>query len=76
MVCAQLVAFGRVSQFREEHRERKRIKERAAAKTRMMDDDAAYGRNGKYPPNGYERHMNGGQDSRKLSIVHEETYFD
>ena len=76
MVCAQLVAFGRVSQFREEHRERKRTKERAAAKTGpTVNGDAGYKKYGKDPPNGYEKQINGGHDSRKLSIVHEETYF-
>lgn len=77
MVCAQLVAFGRVSQRREEGREKKRVKESAATNTwPAMNGDARDGKFGKGLPNGYGKHMNGGQALRKLSTVREETYFD
>ena len=76
MVFAQLVAFGRVSQFREKDRERRRGKERAAVNhIKTMNGDAGNGKSGKDPPNGHGWHMNGGQELKKLSIVHEEAYF-
>ena len=92
MVCAQLMAFGRVSQCREEGRERKRLKEELAiAKGPVLNGEAKHvkaGRDlpkgpmdhvigGKDPPKGLRRHLNG---VRKISVVREEyfeeSYFD
>lgn len=80
MVLAQLMAFGRVSQCREEKRERKRLKEERilanGTSQLLMNGEAKHALGGKDPPNGYGRHVNGGAGLRKLSAVREESYFD
>lgn len=77
MVCAQLVAFGRISQCREEGRQRMRLKEIALASTRpAMNGDTRHVIGERELANGDGIHMNGGEDWRKLSGVSEESYFD
>lgn len=79
MVLAQLMAFGRVSQCREEGRERKRLKEErilANGTSQLMNGEAKHALGGKDPPNGYGRHVVNGAGLRKLSAIHEESYFD
>ena len=78
MVLAQLMAFGRVSQCREEGREKKRLKEEhilANGTLQLMNGEAKHTIGGKHPPNGYGRHVNGAV-LRKLSAIREESYFD
>lgn len=78
MVLAQLMAFGRVSQCREEVRERKRLKEErilANGTSQLMNGEAKHAMGGKDPPNGYGRHVHGA-GLRKLSAIREESYFD
>lgn len=91
MVCAQLMAFGRVSQCREEGRERRRIKEELALKNNklLQNGDAKHVKPGRDLPNGHGSHMTGGKDPpdryanhmngagiRKMSAIREESYFD
>lgn len=78
MVLAQLMAFGRVSQCREEGREKKRLKEErilANGTSKLMNGEAKHALGGKDPPNGYGKHANGA-GLRKLSAIREESYFD
>ena len=78
MVLAQLMAFGRVSQCREEGRERKRLKEArklAIGTPQLINGEAKHAMGGRDPPNGYGRHVNGA-GLRKLSAIREESYFD
>ena len=91
MVCAQLMAFGRVSQCREERRERRRIKEELALKKRriLQNGEAKHVKSASELPNGLGNHVIGGKDPpdrfanhvngvgiRKLSAIREESYFD
>lgn len=92
MVCAQLMAFGRVSQCREEGRERTRIKEELAlanGKTGLNgyakpvreakdlpNGPSSHVNGGREPLNGLVKHLNGGPGLRKLSAIREESYFD
>lgn len=91
MVCAQLMAFGRVSQCREEGRERKRLKEELAltnGKT-VLNGETKNVKSGKDLPNGPTNHVTGGKDPpngfrkhwngaglRKIPVVRKESYFD
>ncbi len=78
MVLAQLMAFGRVSQCREEGRERRRIKEElmlANGGPPLLNGDAKHAKGGKDPPNRFGKHVNG-SGLRKLSAIREESYFD
>lgn len=76
MVFAQLVAYGRISQFREEDRKRRRVKEDAAVSAKLsMNGDPGVDRGGNDPLNGYGKCLDNGQEVRKLSVVLEETYF-
>ena len=91
MVCAQLMAFGRVSQCREEGRERRRIKEELALNNSrlLQNGDAKHVKsalelpNGlvhhvivrKDPPDRFANHVNG-VGIQKLSAIREESYFD
>ena len=91
MVCAQLMAFGRVSQCREEGRERRRIKEELALNSSrlLQNGEAKHVKAGLELPNGRANHVLGGKDPldrfanhvngvgiRKLSAIREESYFD
>lgn len=91
MVCAQLMAFGRVSQCREEGRERRRIKEELALKPSrpLLNGDSKYVNGRTDLSNGFANHVSGGKDPpnrlannmngagvRKLSAIREESYFD
>lgn len=79
MVLAQLMAFGRVSQCREEGRERKRLKEErilANGTSQLMNGETKHALGGKDPSNGYGRHGFNGAGLRKLSAIREESYFD
>lgn len=76
MVCAQLVAFGRISQCREESRRRMRLKEKMLASAKpSLNGDLRHIANTKDLPNGDRIYMNGGDHAMKLSRVSEESYF-
>lgn len=66
MVCAQLMAFGRVSQCREEGRERRRIKEELAlnnSRPPLLNGDAKHVKGGGMElPNGLANHVSGRKD--------------
>lgn len=85
------MAFGRVSQCREEGRERRRIKEELAlANSRPLLNGDTKHVNGRMDlPNGLANHVSGGKDPpdrsanhmngsglRKPSAIREESYFD
>lgn len=77
MVFVQLVVYGRISQLREEYRKRRRVKEHAAVSAKpSINGDSGVDRVGNDLLNGYGKHMDNGQEVRKLSTVLEETYFD
>lgn len=91
MVCAQLMAFGRVSRCREQGRERRRIKEELAlANSRpLLNGDTKHVKGRTDVPNGLANHVSGGKDPpdrfanhmngsglRKLSAIREESYFN
>ena len=76
MVCAQLVAFGRISQCREESRRRIRLKEiRLPSQRPALNGDIRHVTGTKDLLNGDGIHMNGGEHSKKLSGVSDESYF-
>lgn len=66
MVCAQLMAFGRVSQCREEGRERRRVKEELALNNgkplQNLNGDVKHVKGRVDLPNGLVSHVNGGKD--------------
>lgn len=77
MVCAQLVAIGRISHCREEDRRRMRLKEILAASQRpMLNGESRHIVGTRDPPNGDGKYVNGGEYYNKLSGVSEESYFD
>lgn len=78
MVCAQLVAFGRINQCREEGRRRKmRLKEKMSANAKpALNGDSRHIAGVRDLPNGDRIYMNGGDYLKKLSRVSEESYFD
>ncbi len=77
MVCAQMVAFGRISQCREEGRRRMRLKEIASASKRQAQNGHSRQSTGERSlVNGDEKHINGAEYLKKLSGVSEESYFD
>lgn len=85
------MAFGRVSQCREERRERRRIKEELALNNSkpLLNGDVKHVKGRMDLPNGLTIHVTGGKDPpgrfanhangtgmRKLSAMREESYFD
>lgn len=76
MVCAQLVAFGRISQCREEGRRRMKLKEMVLAGPRpALNGDSRHITGARELPNGDGIHMNGVEYSKKSSGASEESYF-
>lgn len=76
MVCAQLVAFDRISQCRQECRRRLRLKEKTLASGKPVSNgDIRHIANARDLPNGDIIYMNGGDHVKKLSKVSEESYF-
>lgn len=77
MVCAQLVAFGRISQCREEGRRRMKLKEKVLASAKpALNGDLRHIASARDLPNGDGIQMNGGEYVKKLSRVSEESYFN
>ena len=76
MVCAQLVAFGRISQCREEGRRRMKLKEMVLAGSRpALNGDSRHITGARELPNGDGIHMNGVEYFKKSSGASEESYF-
>lgn len=76
MVCAQLVAFDRISHCREEGRRRMRVKEKmlASGKT-ALNGDIRHLVSVRDLPNGDRIYMNGGDYVKKFPKGSEESYF-
>ena len=76
MVCAQLLAFDRISQCREEGRRRLRLKEKLLASGKpILNGDIRHIASARDLTNGDRIYMNGGDHVKKWSKVSEESYF-
>ena len=74
MVCAQLVAFDRISQCREEGRRRMRLKEKLLASAKpALNGDLRHIASAGDLPNGDRVYMNGGVFVKKLSRVSDDS---